>query len=214
VYSNNLLRELEAPLKNSITTVFGPAGVGKTTFAYLFAKEELLKGNKIFYVDSENGFSLKRFIQIFPEFKENKKLQESFVRVKVKSFEEQNNVLRNLNLTNASLIVDSISMLYRLELKDNFELINQELVKTLHILLEKVADQESKILLIAHSYFKDFEHRIVGGDILKYYSKVLIEFLFEGEKRKIKLLKHKYLPNKELRVEINEKGFKIKKFIF
>ncbi len=104
-------------------------------------------------------------------------------------------------------------MPYRLELKDDFELINKELARTLHILLNKIADDNSKILLISHSYFKDLEHRIVGGDILKYYSKVLIEMSFEGEKRKIKLLKHKYLPTKELKVKITKEGFKIKKFL-
>ena len=214
MYLTSLLNTLESPLKKTITTIFGPPGVGKTTFAYLFAKEELLKNKKVFYVDSENGFSIKRFTQIFPEFKENELFQENFIRIKVKEFNEQNEVLRKLDLKNASLIVDSISMLYRLELKDDFELINKELARTLHILLNKISEYDSKILLISHSYFKDLEHKIVGGDILKYYSKILIEMLFEGERRKIKLLKHKYLPIKELKVEITEEGFKIKRFLF
>ena len=213
MYFNQILNTLESPLENTITTLFGPPGVGKTTFAYLFAREELLKNKKVFYIDSENGFSIKRFTQIFPEFKENELFQQNFIRIKIKDFNEQNEVLRKMNLKNTSLIVDSISMLYRLELKDDFESINKELAKTLHILLNKISEYDSKVLLISHSYFKDLEHRIVGGDILKYYSKILIEFLFEGERRKIRLLKHKYLPTKELKVEIVKKGFKIKKFL-
>ncbi len=98
MYKENLFELLQFPLPSTINTIFGPSGIGKTTFAYLFAKEELLKNRKVFYIDTENGFSIKRFIQIFPEFEKNKIFQQNFVRIKVKDFKEQNEVLRRLEL--------------------------------------------------------------------------------------------------------------------
>ena len=204
--------KLQFPLKNSINTIFGPSGVGKTTVAYLLAKKEILNNKEVYFVDTERGFSKRRFLQIFPEFDKNKNYQELFHLVTPNSFEEQNEFLRKINIKNSVLIVDSISMLYRLELKDNYEEINKEMAKTLKILLDKT--ENNKILLISHSYFKDLEHKIVGGDLLKYYSKVLIEMFFEGGKRKMRLVKHKFLPQKEFGFEIKEDGIKLKRFFF
>jgi len=210
MYKNWLLKKLEFPLKYSINTIFGPAGVGKTTLSYLIIKEELKNNKEVYYVDTEKGFSLRRIKQIFEDF-EN--FSDKFSKIEIKEFNELNEFLRKINLNNKILIVDSISMPYRLELKDNFEEINKEMAKTLHILLDKL-NENNKVILIAHSYFKDDDHRIVGGDIMKYYSKALLEMNFEGELRIIKLVKHKYKEPIKLKVEITKEGFKEKKFLF
>ncbi len=47
---------------------------------------------------------------------------------------------------------------------------------------------------------------IVGGDLFKYWSKCIIELSNENRKRKAVLLKHRYLPEKELPFEIRNKG--------
>jgi RecA/RadA recombinase len=210
MYRNWLLKKLEFPLKYSINTIFGPSGVGKTTLAYLIAKEELENGKEVYFIDTEKGFSLKRFKQIFENFDS---FADKFFKIEIRNFDELNEFLRRMDLNNKVLIVDSISMPYRLRLKDDFEEINKEIVKTLDILLNKL-NESNKVILISHSYFKDNEHRIVGGDIMKYYSKVLVEMNFEGELRTLRLVKHKYKKELKVKVEVFEKGFKEKKFLF
>jgi RecA/RadA recombinase len=50
------------------------------------------------------------------------------------------------------------------------------------------------------------EANIVGGDLLKYWSKCIIELQVENRKRKALLLKHRSLPFKELSFEVRDKG--------
>ncbi|MEO2154546.1 MAG: hypothetical protein ABGW69_01950 [Nanoarchaeota archaeon] len=205
----DFLNNIFFPLKNSINVIFGPPAVGKTTFSYIIIKKFLLGNeiNNIYYVDTENGFSKRRLIQVFPSFEQ---YSEKFSLFKIRDFEKLNNFLRKFNDKNSLLIVDSISMPYRLKLKDNFELINKELAITLNELINKA--ENNYILLVSHSYFKENEHRIVGGDLMKYFSKSIIEMLFDGNKRKIRLIKHKFIEEKEIKIEIKKEGFKIKRF--
>ncbi len=48
----------------------------------------------------------------------------------------------------------------------------------------------------------------VGGDLLKYWSKCIIELRVEKGKRKAVLVKHRSLPEKELSFEIVNEGIK------
>ena len=50
------------------------------------------------------------------------------------------------------------------------------------------------------------EMNIVGGDLLKYWSKCIIELKNNNGKRKAVLLKHRSLPQKEMSFEIRETG--------
>jgi len=54
---------------------------------------------------------------------------------------------------------------------------------------------------------------MVGGDILKYWSKCIIELKIEGKRRKAILKKHRSLPEKTLNFEITNKGIKRKGWI-
>ena len=47
-----------------ITTIYGPAGSGKTVLCLLCSIYVAKSGKKVVYVDSEGGFSLERFRQI------------------------------------------------------------------------------------------------------------------------------------------------------
>ena len=57
------------------------------------------------------------------------------------------------------------------------------------------------------------EVNIVGGDLLKYWSKCIIELKQEGSKRKAILLKHRSLANKEMSFEIKDAGIFKKRWI-
>jgi hypothetical protein len=47
---------------------------------------------------------------------------------------------------------------------------------------------------------------LVGGDLMKYWSKCIIELQNDRGKRKAILLKHRSMPEKELSFEIRDKG--------
>jgi len=54
---------------------------------------------------------------------------------------------------------------------------------------------------------------MVGGDILKYWSKCLIELKNDNGKRKAILKKHRSLPEKELSFQIFNEGIRKKGWI-
>ncbi len=47
-----------------ITTIYGPAGCGKTNLCMLAAVSQAKKGKKVIFIDTEGGFSVDRFKQI------------------------------------------------------------------------------------------------------------------------------------------------------
>jgi RecA/RadA recombinase len=57
------------------------------------------------------------------------------------------------------------------------------------------------------------EVNLVGGDLLKYWSKCIIELRNEYKKKKAILLKHRSLPKKEMSFEIRNEGIFKKRWI-
>ena len=105
-----------------ITTIYGPGGSGKSNFCIILAVSQAKKGNKVVFIDTEGGFSSERFKQIHGG--EKSEIEESLKNIlllKPTSFEEQEEsfetLLKHVKNGNVSLIiVDSVAMLYRLEL--------------------------------------------------------------------------------------------------
>lgn len=185
-----------------ITTIYGPAGSGKTNLCLFCAKEVVKKGKKVIFIDTEGGFSVARLQQIEPEYK---KLLENIIFLKPTKFSEQKKAFSKLNdLTKTKkiglIIVDTIAMLYRLELGKTEEVyeINRELGKQIACLTEITRKQKIPIL-ITNQVYSNFNERdkinMVGGDILKYGSKCLIELqITPDNKRRAVLKKHRSLP--------------------
>src|SRR3989338_2508843 len=102
-----------------ITTIYGPAGAGKTNLALLSAVTIALTGAKVIYVDTEGGFSVERLKQLTAE---HEQVMERILFLKPTTFQEQVSALGKLkSLASKSIgviVVDTISMLYRLELGD------------------------------------------------------------------------------------------------
>jgi DNA repair protein RadB len=169
--------------KDIVTTIYGPAGTGKTCFCLLAAIQSVKKGGKVIYVDTEGGFSTERFTQLTPEYK---LLLKNIVLYKPTSFTEQIEVFEKLRESlreNCGLIIiDSVAMLYRLELGQttNIYELNRELGRQLAYLTE-IARKKNVPILITNQVYASFEEteknkvNMVGGDILKYGSKSLIE---------------------------------------
>ncbi|MBU0667275.1 MAG: DNA repair and recombination protein RadB [Nanoarchaeota archaeon] len=188
--------------KDVLTTIYGPAGSGKTNIC-LLCLANIPKDKKAIYIDTEGSFSVTRFKQITDDY-EN--ILKRVIFLKPTNFEEQKNCFSELksfvNEKISLIILDSVAMLYRLELgksKDVYT-VNRELGLQLSLLIE-IARKKLIPVLITNQVYADFENKnkvnLVGGDILKYQSKCLIELQKVGSFRKAILRKHRSLPDEK-----------------
>lgn len=197
--------------KNVITTIYGPAGSGKTNLC-LIAANSVKK--KVIYIDTEGSFSTTRFQQISTNFKERLKQIIFLIPMNFKEQKKSFEKLKELLNDDVDLIVfDSVAMLYRLEIgqtKKVYE-VNRELGIQLSILTE-IARKKNIPVLITNQIYSDFENKdkvnIIGGDLLKYQSKCLIELkkTDSGLRRAI-IRKHRSIEeNKEVTFRICDEG--------
>jgi len=56
--------------KDVITTIYGPAGSGKTNICLFCTIEVTKNGKKVIFIDTEGGFSVKRLEQISKNYKD------------------------------------------------------------------------------------------------------------------------------------------------
>ncbi len=203
--------------KDIINTIYGPAGSGKTLLCLLALLK--VKG-KVIFVDTEGGFSVERLKQLTPEYE---KVLDRVVFLSPTNFEEKKDVFEKLKkIVNDKIkliIVDTVSMLYRLEMGKNDDIyeVNKELGQQLGWLNE-IARKKNIPVLITNQVYANFEQKdkvnIVGGDLLRYGSKCMIE-LQSGRHgvRKAILRKHRSIAaEKEVEFRIVEKGIeKVKK---
>ena len=76
--------------KDIITTIYGPAGSGKTVLSSLYSINIARTGKKIVYVDSEGGFSLERLKQIASSISQDyKKILDKIIFLRPTNFSEQ-----------------------------------------------------------------------------------------------------------------------------
>ena len=201
-----------------ITTVYGPSGSGKTTLCILCAINTVKNDKKVLYIDTEGGFSVDRVKQICSHISLNyEKALEKFIFFKPTTFENQKRLFAKLSTTvNEKIglvIVDTIAMLYRLELgrSEDIHEINRELGRQLGVLTE-IARNKSIPVLVTNQVYTDFDAKdkvnIVGGDILKYGSKCLIELqTTPNGNRRLILKKHRSLkPETEILFKIVDGG--------
>ena len=211
-----------------ITMIAGPAGSGKTNLTVLAACSQAKKGNKVLFIDTEGGFSIDRVKQIVEN--DCEKVLENILILKPTNFSEQQKdfqkILDKIKKEQISLIiVDGMTMLYRLEIGDakhddnQIKNINRELASQMRTLAE-IARKQNIPVLITNQVYSEFlseedlrsgkkrQVNLVGGDLLKYWSKCIIELQNERGKRKALLIKHRSLPEKELDFEIINKGIR------
>jgi DNA repair protein RadB len=213
--------------KDIITTIYGPAGSGKTNLCMLIAVSQAKKGNKIIFVDTEGGFSADRFRQIAGENYEL--IMENVLLLKPTTFSEQQDsfarLLKEIKETRniGAIIIDGMTMLYRLELADakndekRVSEVNSKLASQMRTLSEIARTRNIPVITTNQVYSEflkqeDFEEGkekrvfMVGGDIMKYWSKCIIELQISQGKRKAILRKHRSMPEKEFMFAITEKG--------
>ena len=197
-----------------LTTVYGPSGSGKTTLGVLAAVSVAKRGRKVIYIDTEGGFSPERMAQISSDYE---KLIKNVIFLRPSSFKEQKKDFEKLKeLVNDKIgiiIVDTIAMLYRLELGKSEEVYetNREMGKQLSY-LAAIARKKNIPVLIANQVYADFDNpgmfKMVGGDLLKYSSKCLIELRTKKGSNRVALLKkHRSIgESKEIAFKLVDKG--------
>lgn len=208
-FFDDLLGELQ---KDTITTIYGSPGLGKSTICFQYTIECIRNGKKVIFVDTEGGFSVERLNQLDPNVDLNQ-----IIVFSPKSFEEQQKIITNLNKeiksanTIGLVIVDSIVMLYRLKLGDAPQKINSELGEQLRLLTE-ISRSFHIPVLVTNQMYKDFEtkeNKMVGGTLLEYWSKTIIEMDKDLDLKKAILKKHRHKKaGIEVIYEIEEKGLK------
>jgi len=214
--------------KDIITMIAGPPGSGKTNFCILAACSQAKKGNKVIFMDTEGGFSVDRARQIIGDNYED--ILKNIFLLEPTSFEEQKKsflqLLNKIKKNHVGLIViDGMATLYRLELgeasksrsENKIRELNWKVAQQMRILSE-ISRKQKISVIITNQVYTDFVSKedfrkgikkganLVGGDLMKYWSKCIIELKLENRRRKAILLKHRSLPVKELSFEIKEKG--------
>lgn len=218
-----------------ITTIYGPGGSGKTNFCLTATVSQAKKGNKVVYIDTEGGFSSDRVLQLVDKNKNDlDSVLQNILILRPTSFEEQEEsfeqLLKFIKGGDVSLIViDSIAMLYRLELGDaiesensqNIQSVNRALAGQLRALNE-ISRKKNIPIIVTNQVYSQFVQdedeskkifSMVGGDLLKYWSKCIIELKVNKGRRTLVLKKHRSMPEKEMEFEIVNSGIR-KKGIF
>lgn len=220
--------------KDIITMFYGPAASGKSNFVMLAACHNAKKDKKIIFIDTEGSFSIDRINQMcvgMPEFVLN-----NIMILKPTNFQEQKNsffkLLREIKESKniGLVVVDSMTMLYRLELADARTLgleevrkVNNDMAKQMRALYE-IARKKGIPVLITGQVYSEFLNEedwlsgkeagvnVVGGDLMKYWSKCIIELQSKGGRKKAVIRKHRSLPEKEFNFEIVNEGIRRKGF--
>ena len=225
-----------------VTTVYGPSGSGKTNLCLLAAVYVANTGKKVLFIDTEGGIAVERIKQLSKNYE---KILSRMMFFNPTTFAEQDQFLSKLkNLMNDKvglIVVDSISMLYRVELGKNR---NNETKKNEGVKNQEKKNQEKNYetrnnnggvqdanaalgrqlaalvglarkkhipVLITNQVYADFNNpenvKMVGGDMLKYGSKCLLELQKFANARGVILRKHRSLPEgKTLKFRIVQEG--------
>ncbi len=202
-----------------VTVIYGGAGSGKTNFCLLAAVSQAKKGKKVIFIDTEGGFSVERIKQMVGEKDGVEAVLESIFLLKPTNFEEQKKAFVELNKRLRDqvdlIVVDGMTILYRLDFADArdkgdgaLQMINSELAKQMKTLAEIARKKEIPVLVTNQVYHWEDEDRMVGGDILKYWGKCLIELVNDKGRRTAYLRKHRSLPEKSLDFVIDNRGIK------
>lgn len=202
---SNQLDEFIGKYNNDeFTLIYGKPGTGKTTLGMLVTLSQTKNNKKVIYIDAENGFSLDRLKQLSENAEE---LLNNIIIFKPKSFDEQHKQIINLPKTKVSLIiVDTIGIYYRKQLKEDYRLANDMVVEQLRKLKE-FTKENIPVIIINQVYSNMEENGInpVGGDLIKNHCKKIIR-LDHNIKREIIL----EVPERKRAIfEIIKEGIKL-----
>ncbi|MDO5859981.1 DNA repair and recombination protein RadB [Methanobrevibacter sp.] len=191
--------------KGTITQIFGPPSSGKSNIALSLAVNVAKNNRKVIYIDTEGGISIDRIKQIsgsdFPRVANN------IIVFEPTTFLEQNDNLRSIDVWLRKnhedvdlLVLDSAVALYRVDDMKSAKL-NKELGKQMGI-LSKIARTYDIAVVLTNQIYNAFDDegnndiRAVGGTILQYWSKVILQLErgTEIDQRIATLIRHRSIP--------------------
>ena len=184
-----------------LTVVYGPAASGKTTCCLLAALQTVAAGKKVFFVDTEGGFSPERLTQLaddMSEFRDTpiKDVLANILLFSPKDFKEQAASIKLIDeLMGKSpiglVVVDTIGKHYRLVLRRNPKGVNNMMGKQLDV-LRKIARETSATVLLTNQVYQKMDGGVknVGGNMVVRRSKCLIELAKNEHLRRAILRKH------------------------
>ena len=188
----------------TITLLYGEAGSGKTNLCILLAKNIVLEGKKVIFIDTE-GLSQDRVSQICGE--QCDFITKNLLIFEPYAFSEQEMIVEkavNLAIKNDDIglvVLDSATLHYRIESgADEDRKERKSLTRQITSLMKLCRKRQIPIVLTSQVY-TDVEIGIfkpLGGHVLHHNSKTIIRLDKEGHGlRKAVLMKHRSLAEGE-----------------
>lgn len=191
--------------KGVITQIFGPPSSGKSNITLTLAVNVAKNNKKVIYIDTEGGVSIDRIKQIAGS--DFQRVANNIIVFEPTTFSEQNDNLKAIDVWLRKnhddvdlLVLDSAVALYRVDDMKSSKL-NKELGKQMGI-LSKMARIFDMAVVLTNQIYNAFDDegnndiRAVGGTILQYWSKVIIQLERGDEvnRRVATLIRHRSIP--------------------
>ncbi len=200
--------------KGCVTLFYGEAGAGKTNVCLQLAKTMALSGRKVAYVDTE-GVSMERLGQISgpatPDVLRN------LLFFQVHDFDEQSRFVENAvrlaesNSDVGMIIVDSMTMYYRLGARDDLQNVRKSLIVQTERLLNASRRMDVPVVLTSQVYtaIDTGTFEFLGGHVLHHNAKTIIRLDKAGtNRRRAVVMKHRSIPEGRSAVfNISASGF-------
>ncbi|MCX6650599.1 MAG: DNA repair and recombination protein RadB [Methanomassiliicoccales archaeon] len=182
-----------------LTLLYGEAGTGKTNLCLTLARNLALQGKKTVFVDSE-GISLQRLKQMSGE--EQEKVLKEVLVSEVHSLDDQDRMITQAiklvegNSEVGLMVVDSITMFYRLASKDE-ERAERRVLSGQSAKLLTLARRRNVPVVVTSQVYTDVEtgtFEALGGNVLHHNAKTIIRLdrVAPGKRRAV-LMKHRHL---------------------
>ncbi|WP_456474735.1 DNA repair and recombination protein RadB [Candidatus Pyrohabitans sp.] len=198
----------------TITQIYGPPGVGKTNLCLLYTVSAVRQGKRVIFIDTEGGHSLERVRQIAGD--DYKRVLERAYFYEANTFEEQCFIVENIEhvLTEdfGLIILDSAVSLYRLDrAEESIGALNRALSRQMATLMALARRYNLPVIITNQVYSAMNGEGVepIGGDVLKYWSKAILEIMRQGKVREAVLRRHRSLPEGlKARFVVTEQGIK------
>lgn len=192
--------------RGQVTLVYGESNAGKTTLALQCAASASRKDLKTLYLDCGNSFSPDRLAQIASN--DLKRVSSHIFVSKLKSFSEQSQLIedvdRYISKNVGLVVVDPITSLYRLELKNSqlvFSL-NRSLNRQLAYLNQAAKVHNVAVLLTSqvHSIIQGKNTKVepVATRVLKFWSQNILDVKSDTKPSVRRVILEKHLESSRI----------------